>query len=125
MLKKNEKTIDNLIGGNIRANRLARGLTQSKLAELIGVTFQQVQKYEKGHNRVGGSRLVQIAGALNVPLIALFENVEVSQNPVHSDIAGLIVNQHAIRLLRAFAKIKRNASHRALVILAEEMAGYK
>jgi len=84
-----------------------------------------VQKYEKGQNRVGGSRLVQIAEALNVPLIALFENVEVSQNPVHSDVAGLIVNQHAIRLLRAFAKIKRNASQRALVILAEEMVDYK
>jgi transcriptional regulator with XRE-family HTH domain len=125
MLKKNEKTIDSLIGGNIRANRLARGLTQGKLAGLISVTSQQVQKYEKGQNRVGGSRLVQIAEALNVPLIALFENVEVSQNPVHSDVAGLIVNQHAIRLLRAFAKIKRNASQRALVILAEEMVDYK
>ena|SRR5690242_21469008 len=125
MSKKNEKIVDNLIGDNIRANRLARGISRGKLAKLIGVTFQQVQKYEKGKNRVGGSRLVQIAEALNVPVTALFENVEISQNPVHSDIAGLIVNRHAVRLLRAFAKIKRNASQQALVILAEEMAGHK
>lgn len=125
MLEKNEKTIDRLIGTNIRANRLARGLTQGRLAELIGVTFQQVQKYEKGANRAGGSRLVQIAEALNIPVVSLFENVEVSQDPVHSEIAGLIVNQHAVRLLRAFAKIKTNASQQALVTLAEEMAGNK
>jgi transcriptional regulator with XRE-family HTH domain len=125
MLKKNEKAIDSLIGGNIRANRLARGLTQGKLAKLIGVTCQQVQKYEKGKDRVGGSRLVQIAEALNIPVASLFENVEGSQNPVSSDIAGLIVNRHAVRLLCAFAKIKRNESQQALVTLAEEMAGHK
>ena len=68
MLEKNEKTIDRLIGSNIRANRIACGLTQGKLAELVGVTFQQVQKYEKGTNRAGGSRLVQIAEALNIPV---------------------------------------------------------
>jgi transcriptional regulator with XRE-family HTH domain len=125
MLEINEKAIDRLIGSNIRANRLARGLSQGKLAELVGVTFQQVQKYEKGTNRAGGSRLVQIAEALNVPVVSLFENVEVSQDPVPSEIAGLIVNRHAIRLLRAFAKIKANASQQALVTLAEEMAGNK
>jgi transcriptional regulator with XRE-family HTH domain len=60
-------TTDKLIGQNIRANRLARGLTQETLAGKIGVTFQQVQKYENGSNGARGSRLVQIAKALDVP----------------------------------------------------------
>ena len=60
-------TVDKLIGQNIRANRLSRGLTQETLADKIGVTFQQVQKYEEGANGARGSRLVQIAKALDVP----------------------------------------------------------
>lgn len=60
------------IGMNIRAIRLSQGLSQEKLAESLGVTFQQVQKYEKGTNRVGGSRMVAIAKALGVSINEIF-----------------------------------------------------
>ena len=62
---------DALIGHNIRTRRLALGLSQEKLGEAVGVTFQQIQKYEKGSNRVGGSRLIQIAGALQTTAASL------------------------------------------------------
>src|SRR5258708_28658631 len=116
------KPVDRLIGQNIRANRLARGLSQAELADQIGVTFQQVQKYEKGTNRVGGSRLVQVAKALNAPAFALLEGAEVESLHARSELPGLIVNRHAIRMLRAISKIKRNSSVQALVTLAEAMA---
>lgn len=122
MLEKTVKSVDKLIGANIRANRLTHGLTQQELAARIGLTFQQVQKYENDVNRVGGSRLIQIAEALNVPVVALFKGAEVGPQPVHSELSDLIVNRRAIRLLRAFSKIKRTSSQQALVKLAEDMA---
>ena len=123
MLKKTVKSTDTLIGQNIRANRLTQGLSQSELAKRIGVTFQQVQKYEKGTNRVGGSRLIQIAEALSIPAVALLENAENGRVPNPGELPALICNPRAIRLPRALSKIKRTSSQQALVALAEEMAG--
>jgi transcriptional regulator with XRE-family HTH domain len=123
MPKRLVKPVDQIIGQNIRANRLAQGLSQAALGDRIGVTFQQVQKYETGTNRVGGSRLIQIAKALNVPAPALLEGAEAESLHLRSELPGLIVNQHAIRMLRALSKIKTISSVRALVTLAEAMAG--
>jgi transcriptional regulator with XRE-family HTH domain len=116
-------TVDKLIGQNVRANRLSRGLTQKKLADRIGVTFQQVQKYEEGANGARGSRLVQIAKALDVPVLELFKGVGLAgQTAPVSELSNLVTSQYALRMLRAFSKIERPASQRALVKLAEEMA---
>src|SRR5262245_29700857 len=123
MLEKTVKPIDKLIGANIRANRLTRAVTQHELADRIGLTFQQVQKYENGKNRVGGSRHIQIAEALNVPVVALFKGAEIGPRPIHSELSDLIVNRRAIRLLRAFTKIKQTSSQQALLKLAEDIAG--
>lgn len=68
-----EHKTDRYIGQKIKEYRLARGYTQTELAEMIGITFQQVQKYERGSNRVSVSRLVSIAGLLNVPIDFFFE----------------------------------------------------
>jgi len=122
MLEKTVKPVDKLIGRNIRAIRLARGFTQEELALRIGITFQQVQKYEKGANRVGGSRLVQMAEALDIPVVALFEGAEIGGTPIRNELLDLVANQRAMRLLRAFAKIKSPSSQQALVRLAEEIA---
>jgi hypothetical protein len=73
-------------------------------------------------NRVSGSRLVQIAKALNIPALALLEGAEAESLSVRSELPGLIVNRHAIRMLRALSKIKQNSSLQALVTLAEAMA---
>jgi transcriptional regulator with XRE-family HTH domain len=63
--------VDAAVGGNIRNARLAAGLSQTELGSACGISFQQIQKYEKGINRVGGSRLMQIAEALKVPAATL------------------------------------------------------
>jgi transcriptional regulator with XRE-family HTH domain len=123
MPPKSVNHIDRLIGQNIRATRLNRGISQTELAKRIGLTFQQVQKYETGKNGARGSRLVQIARALNIAAVAFFEGTEIGSLPVHSELPSLIVNQNVIRMLRAFSKLKQPSSQRALVELAEELAG--
>jgi transcriptional regulator with XRE-family HTH domain len=67
-------TVDKHIGARMRESRLALGMTQESLGELVGVTFQQVQKYEKGANRVSAARLFEICKALNVTLASMFED---------------------------------------------------
>jgi transcriptional regulator with XRE-family HTH domain len=68
--------LDKLVGHNIRIQRLDRGMTQTELARAIGVTFQQIQKYENGVNRVGSGRLFKIAETLRTPVSALFDGVD-------------------------------------------------
>ena len=65
--------MDKIVGRNIRIYRLAKGLSQTDLANKLGITFQQIQKYEKGTNRVGSGRLFEISTILGVSVIALFE----------------------------------------------------
>ena len=67
--------VDVAVGGRVRELRIRAGMSQTKLGEALGVSFQQIQKYENGANRMGASRLVQIATALNVPLAHLFVGV--------------------------------------------------
>jgi transcriptional regulator with XRE-family HTH domain len=67
---------DNLVGQKVRVFRIAHGLTQAELAQAIGVTFQQVQKYENGANRIGSARLARIADTLGVPVARFFEDSE-------------------------------------------------
>src|SRR5919205_2095803 len=92
---------DAIVGLNIRTHRLARRMSQTALADKLGITFQQVQKYEKGTNRVGSGRLHQIAEILGVPVQVLFEGAASSgkgKSPVH-----LIAKRDAMRLVEAFA----------------------
>ena len=94
------------IGHRIRVQRLANGMSQTELANACGVTFQQIQKYEKGANRVGGSRLQRIADALGVAPALFFSTSEAGQNSVlSSEIAELLINPGAIHLLRNYAKL--------------------
>jgi len=87
---------DKHVGDRIRAERKVKKISQSMLANAIGVSFQQLQKYEKGINRVGAGRLTSIAAALDVPITAFFET-----EPTRTkDIDELILQRHAIKLLR-------------------------
>jgi len=67
--------VDRKLGQRVRSRRLEIGMSQERLAELLGVTFQQVQKYEKGVNRIAASRLFDISAALDVPIARFFENI--------------------------------------------------
>jgi len=113
---------DLLVGQNIRIWRLQRGLSQTELGQRIGVTFQQVQKYEKGTNRVGASRLSQIADILQVPLSTLFEGTaQISHAPLEQPPQALLVKPHALRLLKAFHELPSDALRMAVLRLIESL----
>src|SRR5262245_51416468 len=126
-MSKRPRRVDVLVGRNIRARRLQRGLTQSELGGHVGVTPQQIQKYENGANRVGASRLSQIAGALSVPLDALFNgnatNGHASGTNWHADPdlhgGALLTHPHALRLAQAFDMLPTNRSRIAILRLVE------
>src|SRR6267378_4357029 len=73
MSTKAPNPVDKYVGSRVRMRRIMLGMSQEKLGEALGLTFQQVQKYEKGTNRVGASRLQQIAEILQVPVAFLFD----------------------------------------------------
>ena len=76
MAKKSPNPTDKYVGSRVRMRRLMLSMSQEKLGEKLGLTFQQVQKYEKGTNRIGASRLQHIAQILKVPVSFFFEGVE-------------------------------------------------
>src|SRR5262249_44571557 len=115
--------VDAVVGQTIRLLRLQKRLSQTALAQKIGVSFQQVQKYENGTNRVGASRMVQIAQALRVPLDSLFQRVDGTQlRADHDDPLALISNSQALRVARAFSMISNNQVRVAIVALLESIA---
>ena len=74
-MKKNPNPVDQHVGSRVRMKRVLVGMSQERLGDALGLTFQQVQKYEKGTNRIGASRLQQIAGVLNVSPAFFFEDI--------------------------------------------------
>jgi transcriptional regulator with XRE-family HTH domain len=110
------------IGQKIRALRIARGVSQITLADGLGLTFQQLQKYEKGANRVSAGRLQKIAGMLDTPITFFYGEPGARTKKQHQDSGlGLIQSQGAMRLLRAYAEISSGATKHALVLLAEAL----
>ena len=107
--------LDAMVGAKIRVFRVNRGISQTALAEKIGVSFQQVQKYEKGANRVGASRLSQIASVLGISVGELFESPQGGtsdpSSPVH-----LLAEPGALRVLKAYV---RTASPRVRLSIAK------
>jgi len=116
--------IDVLVGQNIRIFRLQQKCSQTELGRQIGVTFQQVQKYERGANRVGASRLTRIADVLGVPLLALFDgSTTVAQQPEADETPrALLANPHSLRLLQSFDRIGSDAARAALLQLVDALA---
>jgi transcriptional regulator with XRE-family HTH domain len=117
--KKSPNEIDKHIGSRVRARRIMLGMSQEKLADALGLTFQQVQKYEKGVNRVGAARLQQIATALDVP-VTFFYDGDGKAREVESLL--FLDSAFSLRLLRAYSKIKDQTVQRQLVSLMESIA---
>jgi transcriptional regulator with XRE-family HTH domain len=111
--KKKPNPVDVHVGARIRLRRNMIGLSQEKLGESLGITFQQIQKYEKGMNRVGASRLQAIGNILNVPVTFFFDDMPgQSDKPKGFDeesettyVVGFLNSSEGIQLARAFAKI--------------------
>jgi transcriptional regulator with XRE-family HTH domain len=118
--KRTPRPVDVLVGQNIRICRLQQGLSQTDLGERIGLTFQQIQKYEKGTNRVGASRVTQIADALGVPLSNLFDGRPTSARADHDLLPGaLLAEPHSLRLAQAFDRIPDKKRQIAVLQLIE------
>lgn len=123
-MAKRPLPVDALVGRNIRICRLQRGLTQTDLGDHLGVTFQQIQKYENGANRVGAARLTQIAGALGVGLATLFDgSAAASRDSNGPDPSGreLLADPHALRLVQAFDRIPGAKRRIAILHLIESL----
>jgi transcriptional regulator with XRE-family HTH domain len=121
-MPKRPLPVDSLVGRNIRICRLQRGLTQTALGDHLGVTFQQIQKYENGANRVGASRLSQIAGALHISLNTLFDG-RPTVGRAGPDLSGreLLADPHALRLVQAFHRIPSGKQRIAVLHLIESL----
>ena len=127
MANKSPDPIDVEVGRRIRLQRTSRGISQADLGKKIGVTFQQVQKYEKGANRVGASRLTRIAKVLGVPVSTFFGGPETAAEggaateASRLDLEYLVV-PGALRLLRAYGKIRESVLRRTIVMFVEKIA---
>jgi transcriptional regulator with XRE-family HTH domain len=114
--------VDVLVGQNIRICRLHKGLSQTELGQQTGVTFQQIQKYEKGTNRVGAGRLNQIADALGVSIPTLFDGAPTAAHgPAEQSARYLLAKPHSLRLMQGFDKITNDATRLAVLHLIESI----
>lgn len=121
-MQKSPTEIDRHIGKRIRARRIAMGISQEKLGDLLGLTFQQVQKYEKGVNRVGASRLLNIAQILGVEIEYFFVGLPDAakmQSSTDRAFEKVITTSEGVRLLEAFATVDDIRIQRKIVDLIE------
>lgn len=121
-MRKGPNSRDVNVGRRVRVLRLERGLSQTALANRLGITFQQVQKYEKGTNRIGAGRLQQISEILQVPISVFFDSPAGSEGR-SPKLLDLVDSAAALRLFHAYDRISNPAVRSALVKLAETIAG--
>jgi transcriptional regulator with XRE-family HTH domain len=121
-LQKSPEPADKHVGTRIRMRRLMLGISQEALGKVIGVTFQQLQKYEKGKNRISASRLQQIARALQVPIPFFFEGASEKSDSHGAKVSELFGTKEGIRLSRAFTRIEVPELRRKIVRLVQDLA---
>ena len=130
MSAKVPNPIDAYVGSRVRTRRLMLGMSQERLAEQIGVTFQQVQKYEKGTNRIGASRLQAIAGVLAVPVAFFFQ--QDNSQPLNTeglgaisgleDLSDFLTSKEGLNLNKAFMKINDPSVRQSVLTLIKSLA---
>jgi transcriptional regulator with XRE-family HTH domain len=125
VVKKSVNPIDTHVGSRVRMRRLMLDMSQEKLADALGLTFQQVQKYEKGTNRIGASRLQQISNILKVPVAFFFDDAPQPGKQLDQSktaITRLLATPDGLALVTAFSKIKNTKVRRSVVQLVEHVA---
>ena len=128
--KKGPNPIDKHVGSRVRMRRMMLGMTQEKLGDGLGLTFQQVQKYEKGTNRIGASRLQHIARILQVPVAFFFEGAPndaevngLAEAPSPAYVSDFLATSDGLALTKAFMRIGNARVRRRIVELVESIAG--
>jgi transcriptional regulator with XRE-family HTH domain len=117
---KTPHPVDIAVGARVRTARVARGLSQAALAEQLGLTFQQVQKYERGANRISASKLVEIAQTLELAPAEFLQGLDT--RPAQDLAPSTIGLPGAAELLASYARLSPQ-TRRALVRLARDLAG--
>jgi len=131
MPRNSQNPIDKHVGNRVRMRRMMLKMSQQKLGEAIGLTFQQVQKYEKGTNRIGASRLQQISQVLGVPVPFFFEGAPntpgIPRGPTSAPspayVTEFLATSEGLALTKAFMRIKSPSVKRSIVRLVEAMTG--
>lgn len=120
--------IDVYVGKRLRMRRLMLDMSQEALADALGLTFQQVQKYEKGANRVGASRLQRLSEILQVPVGFFFEGLASkstangAQSAAPAYVADFTASSDGLALIRGFSRISDARLRRSIIELVEQMA---
>jgi transcriptional regulator with XRE-family HTH domain len=130
--KKAPNPIDTHVGNKVHMRRIMMGWTQQKLGDALGVSFQQVQKYERGTNRISASRLQRISDILQVPIEYFFESaphakgmIKTKVPPSISNLSEFIASSEGLALIKAFISIQKPRLRRRIVDLVEEIADYQ
>ena len=132
MAKKSPNPVDRHVGARVRMRRMMLSMSQGKLGDALGLTFQQVQKYEKGTNRIGASRLQHIAQIFQVPVSFFFEGAPnfpghhappgMSEAPSPAYVSDFLATSDGLALTKAFMRIKSTKLRRRVVDLVEEIS---
>ncbi|NJO54856.1 MAG: helix-turn-helix transcriptional regulator [Bacteroidales bacterium] len=130
MSAKSPNPVDKHVGARVRMRRMMIGMSQERLGDSLGITFQQVQKYEKGTNRVGASRLQQISKSLGVPVSFFFEGAPdldgpelgFSESASPPYVSEFLSTAEGLSLTRAFTRIRDARVRRRIVELVETLA---
>lgn len=126
--KKSPNPIDKHVGSRVRMRRMMVSMSQEKLGENLGITFQQIQKYEKGTNRIGASRLQHISNVLGVPVAFFFEGAPsgspatgFSEDSSPAYVSDFLATSEGLALTRAFTRITDAKVRRRIVDLVEAL----
>ncbi|WP_201829130.1 helix-turn-helix domain-containing protein [Microvirga zambiensis] len=128
-MKKSTGSIDKEIGSRVRMRRVSIGMSQEKLGDMLGLTFQQVQKYEKGMNRISVARLVEIARILGVDIDFFFDGIKPTKGEsgfadggAPAYVADMMSTPEGLQLVRHFTGIKNSKVRKSIVQLVASLA---
>jgi transcriptional regulator with XRE-family HTH domain len=128
-MKKSTGSIDKEVGSRVRMRRISIGMSQEKLGDMLGLTFQQVQKYEKGTNRISVARLVDIAKILGVDIHFFFDGIKsIKNNPGFAEeesppyMSEVMSTPEGLQLIRTFTSIKSQKVRKSIVQLVTALA---
>ncbi len=129
MPKKQANPVDAHVGHRVRLRRMLVGMSQERLGELLGLTFQQVQKYEKGINRIGAGRLYEMAGILGVPVSFFYEDVDpgtqvagFAESDEPPPVMEFLSSGEGLQLSLAFMRVKDPKVRRRILDLVRSLA---
>jgi transcriptional regulator with XRE-family HTH domain len=132
MTKRDPNFVDRHVGNRVRMRRLLLGMSQERLGELLGITFQQVQKYEKGSNRVSASRLHQISRVLGVPVQYFYDELKEEDGPSGfaeqggaDAVAGALQSPDGVQIARIFSETTDPEKRKLILNAVKLLADYK